>query len=290
MKKLPTQVLVGSLMRPERPLWPWGMTVSIKHKCSCLVGAPLPPPSPPQPETASIDIESQPVWPPSQPQLHSQLEASLDVQNHQQWKSAVVAFCFSYALGVSLQFTSLDQTDHRLPFSMVLLSFLVLLTFISILVAPFVHPKCPMILQALQKVALVLAAAAFCHTLSIPFSIELKCALSVLILLGSVAFSLSFAADRSTWWRIPSVNESIVATSKEKKSNHQIHFRNDERNMLVPLPVRSGHQSDDRRQRTTEPAVLIYRPHQYNPDECAKALLPSSSQQRMHQIRKCISI
>ncbi|KAK8683390.1 hypothetical protein V6N13_039451 [Hibiscus sabdariffa] len=139
---------------------------------------------PPSPETASIDIESQPVWPPSQPQLHSQLEASLDVQNHQQWKSGVVAFCFSYALGVSLQFASPDQTDHRLPFPMVLLSFLVLLTFVSTLVAPVVHPKCPMISQALQKVALVLAAAAFCHTLSIPFSIELKCAVWALFFLS----------------------------------------------------------------------------------------------------------
>ncbi|KAK8596175.1 hypothetical protein V6N13_000821 [Hibiscus sabdariffa] len=113
----------------------------------------------PQPETASNDIEHQPVQPPSQAQLPSQLEPV--VRNHQQWQNAILGFCFSYALGVSLQFVSPGRPDHRLPLPTVLLSFLVLLVFIFILLAFFIHPKCTMISQALQKAALLLAATAF---------------------------------------------------------------------------------------------------------------------------------
>ncbi|KAK8598637.1 hypothetical protein V6N13_094601 [Hibiscus sabdariffa] len=144
----------------------------------------------PQPETASIDIEHQPVQPPSQPQFPSQLEPV--VQNHQQWQNAIVGFCFSYALGVSLQSVSPSPPDHRLPLPTVLLSFLVLLVFIFILLAFFIHPKCIMISQALQKAALLLAATAFCHALSIPFSTEIKCAvrpLFFLSLLGAMIFT-----------------------------------------------------------------------------------------------------
>ncbi|KAK8676941.1 hypothetical protein V6N13_142499 [Hibiscus sabdariffa] len=121
--------------------------------------------------TATTNIEDQPVRPPSpQPQSPSQLEPLLAVQDHPQWQEAVIGFCFSYALGVSLQ----HMSDHRLPSPSVLLSFLVLLTFIFILAAFFIHPKCTTTSKALQKVGLLLAAAAFCHALSIPLSFELK--------------------------------------------------------------------------------------------------------------------
>ncbi|KAK8596176.1 hypothetical protein V6N13_000822 [Hibiscus sabdariffa] len=114
----------------------------------------------PQPETAGIDIEHQLVQPPSQPQFPSQLEPV--VQNHQQWQNAIVGFCFSYALGVSLQFVIPGRSDHWLPLPRVSLSFIVLLVFIFILLAFFIHPKCTMISQALQKAALLLAR---CHDL-----------------------------------------------------------------------------------------------------------------------------
>ncbi|KAL4295525.1 hypothetical protein GQ457_12G027810 [Hibiscus cannabinus] len=145
----------------------------------------------PRPATTGIDIEHQPVWLPSPPSpsplndhesrppgFPSRLEPLPAVPNPQQWQNSVIAFCFSYALGVSLQYASPDQSNHQqLPFPLVLLSFLVLLTFIFILVALFIHPKSTVISQALQKVALLLSAAALCQTLSIPFSFELKCAI-----------------------------------------------------------------------------------------------------------------
>ncbi|XWS52924.1 hypothetical protein CRYUN_Cryun11dG0114500 [Craigia yunnanensis] len=163
--------------------------------------------SQPQPATSTIDIESpqpQRLQSPSspspandyespQPQLPSpaptptrpfNLKLQQVLEQHLQWQNSVLAFCFSYALGVSLQFVGTDQPNHQLPFSLVLLSFLVLLTFIFILVALFIHPNCTRTSQALEKIAFLLAAAAFCHTLSIPFSFELKCAIWAVFLLS----------------------------------------------------------------------------------------------------------
>ena len=169
------------------------------------------PSSLPQPATSSIDIESpqpQRLQSPSspspvndyespQPQFASpaptpttrsnlklQQESFLAAQQHLQWQNSVLAFCFSYALGVALQFVRTDQSNHQLPFSLVLLSFLVLLTFIFILVAFFIHPNCTRTSQALEKIAFLLAAAAFCHTLSIPLSFELKCTIWAVFLLS----------------------------------------------------------------------------------------------------------
>ncbi|KAE8693040.1 Detected protein of unknown function [Hibiscus syriacus] len=158
----------------------------------------VPPSSLPGPTTTSVDIEHQQVWLPSppspsplndhelrQPRFPSQLEPLPAVPNLQQWQNSVIAFCFSYALGVSLQYAGPDQSNHhQLPLPLVLLSYLVLLTFIFILVVLFIHPKSTVISQALQKVALLLAAAALCQTLSIPFSFELKCAIWALFFLS----------------------------------------------------------------------------------------------------------
>ncbi|KAB2065546.1 hypothetical protein ES319_A09G096000v1 [Gossypium barbadense] len=142
------------------------------------------PPSLPQPATAAgIDIEGQPSSS-LQPQLSSQLETLAAVQNHQQWQNAVISFCFSYALGVSLQYAETPhQSNQHLPFPMVLLSFLVLLTFICILGAFFIDPYCTTTSNALQKVGHLLAAAAFTHTLSIPLPFELKCTIWAVFLL-----------------------------------------------------------------------------------------------------------
>ncbi|KAH1115427.1 hypothetical protein J1N35_008805 [Gossypium stocksii] len=47
----------------------------------------------------------------------------------------------------------------------------------------FINPYCTTTSNALQKVALLLSAAAFAHTLSIPLSFELKCAIWAVFLL-----------------------------------------------------------------------------------------------------------
>ncbi|TYG53543.1 hypothetical protein ES288_D09G117700v1 [Gossypium darwinii] len=141
--------------------------------------------------TAGIDVGGQPVRVPSpspQSQLSSQLETLRAVQNHLQWQNAVIEFCFSYALGVSLQYATPLQSSHELPFPMVLLSFLVLLTFILILGVFIINPYCTTTSKALQKIALILTAAAFTHTVSIPLSLELKCAIWAVFL--SSPFSL----------------------------------------------------------------------------------------------------
>ncbi|KAB2012632.1 hypothetical protein ES319_D09G103700v1 [Gossypium barbadense] len=127
------------------------------------------PPSLPRPATAAgIDIE----------------ETLPALQNHQQWQNAVISFCFSYALGLSLQYAETPlQSNQHLPFPTVLLSFLVLLTFTCILGAFFINPYCTTTSNALQKVGLLLAAAAFTHTLSIPLPFELKCTIWAVFLL-----------------------------------------------------------------------------------------------------------
>ncbi|TYI64736.1 hypothetical protein E1A91_D09G108700v1 [Gossypium mustelinum] len=110
------------------------------------------PPSLPRPATAAgIDIEGQPSAS-LQPQLSSQLETLPALQNHQQWQNAVISFCFSYALGLSLQYAETPlQSNQHLPFP--------------------------------TKVGLLLAAAAFTHTLSIPLPFELKCTIWAVFLL-----------------------------------------------------------------------------------------------------------
>ncbi|XVF69070.1 hypothetical protein PTKIN_Ptkin11bG0051300 [Pterospermum kingtungense] len=156
------------------------------------VETPQPQRHPPSPSpSVSNDYESpQPQFPspaptPTTPPNLKQLQESLlAAQHHLQWQNSVLAFCFSYALGVSLQFMGADQSNHHLPFPLLLLSFLVLLAFIFILVAFFIHPNSTRTSQALEKLACLLAAAAFCHTLSIPFSFELKCAIWAVFLLS----------------------------------------------------------------------------------------------------------
>ncbi|XVF19800.1 hypothetical protein REPUB_Repub11eG0142200 [Reevesia pubescens] len=122
---------------------------------------------------------------PEQPQRLQRESSLLAAEQQLQWLNAVLAFCFSYALGVSLQFVGTNQFNHhQLPFSFALLSFLVLLTFTFFLVAFFIHPNCTRTSQALKKVAFLLGSASFCHTLSIPFSFELKCAFWAVFLLS----------------------------------------------------------------------------------------------------------
>ncbi|WRX20273.1 hypothetical protein QQP08_012760 [Theobroma cacao] len=105
----------------------------------------------------------------------SQLLNLLAAQPHLQWQSAILTFCFTFALGFSLQFSQTDQSkDKEPPFSFVLLSFAVLLIFVILLVALFISQNHARTSQVLEKVALLLAAAAFCHATAIPFPLNLK--------------------------------------------------------------------------------------------------------------------
>ncbi|EOY33606.1 hypothetical protein QQP08_025327 [Theobroma cacao] len=180
-------------------------------------------PTLPQTATSSINIESpQPQRPTSSPSpsndhespqaqlpspaptpttasnLKLQLESMLCSQRHLQWQNAVLAFCFSYALGVSLQFVGTDRSNHQLPFPLVLLSFLVLLTFIFIMLAYFIHSNCTRTTQAVERISLLLAAAAFCQTLSIPFPFELKCAIWAVFVLFLLIVMIFAYLNRNT--------------------------------------------------------------------------------------------
>ncbi|GMI97217.1 hypothetical protein HRI_003391000 [Hibiscus trionum] len=139
-------------------------------------------PTPPSPPPASATSPETPQ--PHTPQQstsstfttpsHLKQPESSAAQQHIQWKNSVLSFCFSYAIAVSIQYA---QTDHRPPdSSLVLLSFLVQLTFNLFFLALFIRPYSNKTSEMLEKVGFVVAAAAFCHAIAIPFPFELKCA------------------------------------------------------------------------------------------------------------------
>ncbi|OMO98112.1 hypothetical protein CCACVL1_04335 [Corchorus capsularis] len=150
--------------------------------------APQTPPSPPPP---SNDNESQQDQSPSAAptwtipaNLKVQLEATAAAQEHGQWRNAVLTFCYTYALQM-IQFMGTDDHHSNHHSLVVALSVLVLVVFTLLLVALFVHQiSSSRISQALEKVAILLSAAAFCLSLSIPFSFELRCAVWAVFLLA----------------------------------------------------------------------------------------------------------
>ncbi|XVF69068.1 hypothetical protein PTKIN_Ptkin11bG0051100 [Pterospermum kingtungense] len=125
-------------------------------------------PSAASPSTNYLDESPQPQQPPTPLSNVIEPEPILVAQQHLQWKNSVLSFCFSYALAVSLQFTQTDNQPDHLDSSFVLLSFLVLLTFNLILVASFISPSCTKTSEILEKVAFLVAAAAFCLATAIP--------------------------------------------------------------------------------------------------------------------------
>ncbi|XWS73980.1 hypothetical protein CRYUN_Cryun02cG0176100 [Craigia yunnanensis] len=165
-----------------------------------------PPPVPPLSSTFNIELlqstsatnqpessqqQSQPLPPtPATPSNLKQLESILAAQRHLQWKNSVLSFCFSYALAVSLQYTQTDHQANQINSSFVLLSFLVLLTFNLLLVPLFISPCFTKTSEILEKVAFLVAAAAFCHATAIPFPFELKCAVLALFLLSSLFITI----------------------------------------------------------------------------------------------------
>ncbi|GLT34629.1 hypothetical protein SLA2020_091350 [Shorea laevis] len=143
------------------------------------------PPEPPfrldpeslQPPLPSIlNIES-PQLPPRPPRsmiddLESQQVRSYVAQQNLQWQNAILAFCFTSAIQISLQFAK-SQSKLPLPFSLV--SFAILLTFALILIAKMIRRELTKVSQVLENVAFLIATATFCYTTTIPFSAGFKC-------------------------------------------------------------------------------------------------------------------
>ncbi|KAH1090954.1 hypothetical protein J1N35_018211 [Gossypium stocksii] len=101
-------------------------------------------------------------------------------KQHLQWRSAVLSFCFSYPITV-LQFQYVQTGQPNV--SLVVLSFLVLLTFKLLLLALFIKPTSIQTSETLEKVGVLVAAAAFCHAIAIPFLLELKCVVFTVFIL-----------------------------------------------------------------------------------------------------------
>ncbi|MFQ6631549.1 hypothetical protein Gotur_009022 [Gossypium turneri] len=85
------------------------------------------------------------------------------------------------------------QTDQNQPdASLVVLSFLILLTFKLFLLALFIKPISTQTSETLEKVGVLVAAAAICYAIAIPFPLELKCvvfAMFIFFLLLLTAFT-----------------------------------------------------------------------------------------------------
>ncbi|WRX32841.1 hypothetical protein QQP08_026187 [Theobroma cacao] len=158
----------------------------------------LQPPSPTNQQQSSQQRSHPPPPTPTTPSDLKQLESILAAQQHLQWINSVLSFCFSYALAISLQYAQTDHQSNQLGSSFVLLSFLVLVTFFLILVALFISPSCTKTSQLLEKVAFLVAAAAFCYTTAIPYPFELKCAVLAVFLLSLLLITISEYLNRNT--------------------------------------------------------------------------------------------
>ncbi|GLT91631.1 hypothetical protein SLE2022_095080 [Rubroshorea leprosula] len=143
------------------------------------------PPEPPfplhaeslQPPLPSIPNLESPQLPPQPPpsmidDLESQHIRSDVAQQNLQWQNAILAFCFTTAIEISLQFAK-SQSKLSLPFSLVSLA--ILLTFALLLIAKMIRRELTKVSQVLEKVAFLIATATFCYTTTIPFSVGFKC-------------------------------------------------------------------------------------------------------------------
>ncbi|KAK8671006.1 hypothetical protein V6N13_037617 [Hibiscus sabdariffa] len=133
-------------------------------------------PSPPSPPSATADGGMPPSLPPFPPPPSSETVVvnSLAAQQNQQiWRNPILSFCFSFALGICLQFPQSGESKS-LPTSLALLSFAVLVTFSLHSVLLFVGGKHATTSIVMETIALFVAAAAFSHATAIPFPLNLK--------------------------------------------------------------------------------------------------------------------
>ncbi|GKV09503.1 hypothetical protein SLEP1_g20989 [Rubroshorea leprosula] len=103
--------------------------------------------------------------------LESQQFDSDVAQQNLQWQNAILSFCFTSALEISLQFAT---TQSELPLSLSLVSFAILITFAFLLLAKYIRKDHTRVSQVLEKVAFLIAAATVCYTTTIPFPIGFK--------------------------------------------------------------------------------------------------------------------
>ncbi|GLT91627.1 hypothetical protein SLE2022_095050 [Rubroshorea leprosula] len=141
-------------------------------------------PSPPSPLYAEL-LQTSPPSSPNQesrqpiPQqrplimvdLESQQFISNAAQRNLQWQNAILSFCFTSALEISLQFA---KTQSKLPLSFILVAFANLITFAFLLLAKFISTEHTKVSRVLEKVAFLIAAATFCYTTTIPFPVGSK--------------------------------------------------------------------------------------------------------------------
>ncbi|KAL4269560.1 hypothetical protein GQ457_09G022260 [Hibiscus cannabinus] len=131
------------------------------------------PPSPPSATAEGGMPPSLPPFPPPPPSSEEVVNLLAAHQNQQIWRNAILSFCFSFALGLSLQFPQAGESKS-LPTSLALLSFAVLVTFCLHFVALFVGGKHATTSIVMETIALFAAAAAFSHAIAIPFPLNLK--------------------------------------------------------------------------------------------------------------------
>ncbi|GLT34628.1 hypothetical protein SLA2020_091340 [Shorea laevis] len=117
------------------------------------------PQSPPQPPPSTLD------------NLESQLVISDVAQQNLQWENAILAFCFTSTIEISLQFAK-SQSKLSPPVSLV--SFAILLTFALLSIAKMVSRKLTKVSRVLENVAFLIATATFCYTTTIPFPVSFK--------------------------------------------------------------------------------------------------------------------
>ncbi|GLT58249.1 hypothetical protein SLA2020_311570 [Shorea laevis] len=106
----------------------------------------------------------------------SLIAASLTRQRDQQWESAIISFCFTSAIEISL-YKFQQPESNELPFPILLLSCANLFTFALLVVAKLISDddRLTTISKALQQATIILAFAQLCYTVAIPFTLILKC-------------------------------------------------------------------------------------------------------------------
>ncbi|GLT34640.1 hypothetical protein SLA2020_091430 [Shorea laevis] len=92
-------------------------------------------------------------------------------QQNLQWQNAILPFCFTSAVEISLQFA---KTQSKLPLSFSLVAFAILITFAFLLLAKFISREHTKVSRALEKFAFLIAAATFSYTTTIPFPVGFK--------------------------------------------------------------------------------------------------------------------
>src|SRR5262249_55194156 len=107
-----------------------------------------------------------------QPQVNNTLDAKLDLDVEMQ--KMLLNFCSTVAIQITIQYEQIAQSKGAHSFN--LLTFAILFTFAALFVSQSIGKKRPKTSKALQKVGIIVAAASFVFTLTIPFPMGVKLA------------------------------------------------------------------------------------------------------------------